>query len=364
MSLFRLGRNVVAVYAAAILAACAQPSAFDPLGGAQGTTSGLAPLLGPPGLMPSITPHPDHRKSWMSPDAKAIKKLLYISDGQGTNDVYVYDYMSGKAEGTLTGFNDPLGQCVDSKGDVWIANYLGLSAEEFAHGGTTPIATLSTVGYPFGCSVDPTTGNVAVVSEPASSHGLAVVQIWHKGSEVFEGSNSACTYLSMPGYDNKGNLYAECAPFFGSIGVVEVPAGGTSLNNVSFNGVLYNWQNSVMWDGRYITLSNAHNGSSSGATTIFQATENASGGLVAVNETVLTDTCSDFEYTAQPFIVGSRNTPANKKQGVAVVGGNTYCSNRFNYWAYPAGGNPSSSLSSAPPDAYGDSVSIATTPRR
>jgi hypothetical protein len=100
----------------------------------------------------------------MSPDARTVKKLLYISD-LSTNDVYVYDDQSGKAVGTLTGFNEPYGQCVDKKGDVWITNFQGKSVVEYAHGGAKPIHALNTDGSSDGCSVDPTTGNLAVSRE-------------------------------------------------------------------------------------------------------------------------------------------------------------------------------------------------------
>ena len=49
-------------------------------------------------------------------------KLLYISDWS-TNDIYVYDYNKGTLEGQLTSLNDPYGQCVDKKGNVWVVAY-------------------------------------------------------------------------------------------------------------------------------------------------------------------------------------------------------------------------------------------------
>jgi len=54
-----------------------------------------------------------------------------------------------------------------------------------------------------------------------------------------------------------------------------------------------------------------------------------------------------------------KNTPSNKTQGKVVVGGNLWCTNRFDYWTYPAGGNPESSLKAAPTEPHGQSVSIA-----
>ena len=64
--------------------------------------------------------HRDHRRSWIAPAAKT-QNLLYISD-DGTNDVYVYSWPKGRLLGTLRGFSYPQGECVDRKGDVWIAD--------------------------------------------------------------------------------------------------------------------------------------------------------------------------------------------------------------------------------------------------
>ena len=93
----------------------------------------------------------DYRgKSWMSPAAKQIKKLLYISDW-GTNDVFVYDFEKGTLVGQLTGFNSPYGQRVDTKGDIWITSFGASSVVEYAHGGSQPLKTLTTDYEPLGC---------------------------------------------------------------------------------------------------------------------------------------------------------------------------------------------------------------------
>jgi hypothetical protein len=306
--------------------------------------------------------HVDHRKSWMSPEARSIKKLLYVSAGNPSYvyDVRVYNYKTGAQVGTLTGFKLPWGQCVDAAGNVWITDYAGFVAEKFAHGGTTPIATVSTAGEPEGCAIDPQTGNLAVASEDASG-GDAVIQVYNAlGVSTY--SNAACTYLTPPGYDNKGNLFSECFSGSTTNRVAELPADGTSLNIISFDRTIYD-AGSAMWDGKHLTLTSYHYSSDSGATTIYQVKVNASGGLSEVGATVLTDTCvsdGNDEHTPFPFILGSKNTPANMRQGTVVVGGNDSCDYRFDYWPYPAGGNPTSSLVEAPLVAYGQSVSIAT----
>ena len=79
--------------------------------------------------------------SWMGPDAKK-DTLLYASDS-AADVVNVFSYPRGKLVGTLTGFQTPQGMCVDKAGNVFITNSGLGEILEYAHGGTTPIATIS-----------------------------------------------------------------------------------------------------------------------------------------------------------------------------------------------------------------------------
>jgi hypothetical protein len=359
MSLSRLGRCAISLSTAAMIAGCAQSSALGPSRGVP-TAFGVMPVFGPGGLMSHFTQPRDYRKSWMSRDAKRIKELLYISDSSGTGDVYVYNYETGRRVGTLTGFEFPFQQCVDKRGDVWIIDGRASTANEYVHGGTSPIKVLSTNGFSEACSIDPTTGNLAVSNFKTPSSGPGDVEVWQdaSGSPTIYYSQS-CTTIWGAGYDNKGNLYVEA---FGSSSpdVCELPAGGASLNPVSFNASLYDCEGGVMWDGKHLTLATCQS-SPSGSSEIYRVRETASGGLTVKSMTILTDTChTDQDATEFPFVVGTKNTPANTTEGKIVVGANSDCKRRFNYWAFSAGGNPTSSLADAPRKPIAESISIAT----
>jgi hypothetical protein len=163
---------------------------------------GSQPPISDPGAMPQsrlIAMHADRGKSWMLPEAKR-DNLLYVAD-KGSNDVYVYSYPSGKLVGTLTGLS-PGGDCVDKAGDVWIVSWPD-SLYEFAHGGTSPIATLSVTGNAelISCSVDQLTGNLAVTS-------------WYANVLIFpQAKGTPTTYRARwyshqyCVYDPSGNLY-------------------------------------------------------------------------------------------------------------------------------------------------------------
>lgn len=124
-------------------------------GGSQGQGAGASGM--PQGA--AFAGHAARGKSWMKPSTSGVD-LVYISSY--TNVVWVYSYPNGALVGTLTGFNNPSGICSDANGNVWITNSNAGTIIEYAHGSTTPIATLNDSGQtPVDCAVDPTTGNLA-----------------------------------------------------------------------------------------------------------------------------------------------------------------------------------------------------------
>src|SRR5580700_6025837 len=100
--------------------------------------------------------------SWMLPEAKG-DDLLYLSAARG---IYVYSYPKGKHVGTLTTPNYAAYECADATGDVFITSVEGSQqgVYEYAHGGSQPINFLP-LTEARACSVDPTTGNLAVIQD-------------------------------------------------------------------------------------------------------------------------------------------------------------------------------------------------------
>lgn len=332
------------------------------LGGCDGAQLTMDSSVVPAAHRPAL-PRESRGRSWISPDAKTIKKLLYVSDGSGT--VYVFNYKTKDLVGKLTGENGfSQGQCVDKAGNVWFIDFGNIdgilgSAIEYAHGGSAPLKTLKTQGYSIGCSIDPTSGDLAVANTSNAASGPPNVVVFKNASGAPKTYyNYYCGIPLPPGYDRQGNLYVE-----GAVGdstpnaVCEIPHGGRALKPVAFNASIP-IPEGVMWDGRYITL--ATEIGTPLKTAIYQMAEDESGNLRKVGKTVLTDTCKrDRAAVVQPFIVGYENTPANRRQGNVVVGGNTACERTFDYWNYPAGGDPVGSLLLYPSFTESQSVSIA-----
>jgi sugar lactone lactonase YvrE len=195
----------------------------------------------------------DLRPSWMAARARN-SDLLYVSDIE-TGDVYVYDYANDALVGTLTGFNEPQGECVDASGNVWIANTKATEMVEYAHGGTSPIATISDPGeYPVGCAVDPTTGNLAVTNiyTTVGAHGdLAIYTRASSAPKRYTDSNFLYYYFC--GYDPKGDLFLDGSNNDGAFQFAKLPAGSSTFAAITLDKTVY-FPGGVQWVGKVVAV--------------------------------------------------------------------------------------------------------------
>jgi len=322
---------------------------------------GAQPPIGGPGVVSQTSTFATQAaradRSWMLPEAKSIKRLLYLSDG--SQAVYVYDYANGKQVGELTGLNGTQGECVDAKGDVYIANFTGGDIVKYARGGTKPLATYYTNGNTIGCAVDKNDDLAAANLYDFSSFRPGGLCLWKhgKGNATCYIGTGPCLYIYAPSYDDRGNVIFEGQGDIAT-GVCAVLSGSSEITTLSYSGASC-CGGGVMWDGKYIAVTDLEVVGSAVQTTIAQATL-AGTTLTIRSETNLSDTCGvdgGVEVNA-PFIVGTKNTPVNDKQGTAVIGGNLACdgSGGLAFWHYPTGGNPYRSVGFAP---AGEAVSIA-----
>jgi hypothetical protein len=194
---------------------------------------------------------PDRSASRMAPDATKKGALMYASDW-ATDDVFVYDYPSGKQVGTLTGFDAPYGMCVDKKGDIYISNFYNGTAVEYAHGGTSVVNTYTGVGEPIGCSID-AKGDLAVTS--FNPGGVTVFA----GGDPSKGTTytGPCEFLWTMGYDSKDNLIGIGEEGNGSIVACALLAGSKAMITLSgccTGPIQIDFPSSTMWDGKYIAL--------------------------------------------------------------------------------------------------------------
>lgn len=209
-----LRRNAAALcIAAVLLAGCA----------------GSQPPIGAPG----VTPQRAHRAT--SGD------LIYATGGCG--GVCVLSYPDGTLVEKIS-VSAPEGDCADRSGNVFITD--DTQVLEYAHGGMTPIATLTLPGgTATGCAVDPITGNLAVVF---NSYAVAVFAN-ETGSPTVYSSALDAFYC---GYDNAGNLFVS-GYSLGKPAISELPKGQQTATILSVNAKLGN-PGQTQWDGRHMTF--------------------------------------------------------------------------------------------------------------
>ncbi|MGA8796810.1 MAG: hypothetical protein WCE97_06455 [Candidatus Cybelea sp.] len=276
--------------------------------------------------------------SWMRADAKN-GDLLYVSN-PGNNTVTVYAYQSRKLVGTLDGFSDPAGLCTDMAGDVWITNEGEQDVIEYAHGGTQPIQTLDDGSeQPSACSVDKTTGNLAVLN----ADNVAVYPDASGSPTFYTGGEIYGDYAL--GYGAHGDLLVDGGSYDNSkvIAFAQLPPGMTQLKQVVLSRKLQ-WAppTFVQWDGQFWVA---------GAQTLdwFKITRNK-GKLEGY--TVLSPTSSTVQFWIAA--VGGGSARGNQ---IVVTEDDPY---EVEFFQYPAGGSAFASIIDGLSNPYGITVSKAS----
>jgi len=225
--------------AAAVLAGC---------GGSQ-------PRIGAPGAMPqspAIMQHAERGGSWMLPEAKS-EDLLYVTS---LPDLTILSYPQGKVVARISGNYGNSTICSNpNSGNVFVVNPSDI--EEYAHGGTTPIATLSEPhGYSFlaGCAVDATTDNLAVAT---GFPGGVLIWLNAQGNPTWYG-NRKFLYCLDPIYDSFGNLFLNANNARERFRLAELQAGRTDFNIIDYprggsvDFAIY--PPAMQWDGKYLAF--------------------------------------------------------------------------------------------------------------
>lgn len=264
--------------------------------------------------------------SWSSADAKR-SALLYVSNANN-GTVSAFSYPQGELMGTLSGFEEPYGLCSDKAGNVWIVDDEASTIAEYAHGGTSPKATLSDAGeYPAGCSIDPTTGNLAVTNYETTGRGQGGLSIYKKA----KGKPTLYTDSSISrgwfcSYDDQGDLFFD-GNTNGTSGfaLAKLPHGTSSFTNISVDQSI-TVPGGVQWDGKYLAISDANG---PGAGHIYQFSISGSSGT-EVTATMLTSSQNVHQFWIDP----ARLRIVAPSASLSTVG----------YWKFPKGGEPTKTI--------------------
>jgi hypothetical protein len=297
-------RIALSVGTAALLAGCAGSAVSS---GAPATVSAAAKRGG---------------ASWMAPNASS-QDLLYVTGACG--GICVFSYPGNALVGELADSNTPFGECVDKAGDVFVVNFGGEGGSagivEYAHGGTSPLATLSDPGYnPQSCSVDPTTGNLAVTNESGENGTTGGVAIYANAQgEPTDYVDPKIFYMSFCAYDDKGNLFVDGQyDHKGTFQFDELPKGSSNFKTIKLDQSP-SFPLNLQWAGKYIALADSQ-------TVIYHVAVSGSKGSV-VGSTVLNGPVSIIEV--QFWIQGGT---------IVAPYGKGDSPHRIGYWQYPTGG--------------------------
>ncbi len=302
--------------------------------------------------------HPDHHKSWRSPELKKDinGRQLWISD-TGTYDVYIYDLPSLTPVATLTGFSQPQGECSDSSGDVWITNTGYYSGNhviyEYSHDGTLLNTLTDPTGLPVGCAWDKTTGNLAVTnifndggSEPPG--GILVYTGATGTPTVYQDPDPNIYAYFSAGYDGRGNLFFDVAPYSYTPAYIDkIPKGSSSVHRITVSGGTIYGPGAVQWipahgGGKLMVEDDDCSNSFSPITScIDYITISHSAGTItstaALNNSQGAAACS----VSQVVRSGMKLYAGDYEDfGTAYVCANPSAGTTIDTWSYPSAGNP------------------------
>ena len=341
-------RNALGFFATiAVLAGCSSAYQASPRPSGLVNSSGAARRA-------TGTQYPDLGASWMAPGA-GTDDLLYISN-YDNDSVVVYSYPQGKLVGTLTGFAEPDGVCADKKGDVWIVNNSDVDGEdavEYKHGGTKPIATVyDPAEIPVSCSVDPTTGSLAItnIASYGSGPGSMALYTHAKGSaKLYTVPKMDAVYFC--GYDDKGDLFVDGRGSDGfQFRFAELPKGKETFVNILLTGGTVLFPGDVVWDGKHVAVGDQQYervGSPPEYDSAIYQTTGAGGKIIGT--TVLGGSSDVVGFSIEgKSVIGTDKSPYSYPDPDNVA-----------FYNYPAGGKPTKTLNKGFDQPYGVALSHA-----
>jgi hypothetical protein len=132
--------------------------------------------------------------------------------------------------------------------------------DEYAHGGKHTIAKIDDPGYNArGCSVDPTTGNLAVTNAQPTTYvsGNVVVYANAKGRPIAYYSAPQMYYYGFCGYDGSGNLFLVGSTQQETVLLAELPKGRNKFRTIAVNRTFS--FGTIQWDGQDLAVQGDQN---------------------------------------------------------------------------------------------------------
>lgn len=191
-------------------------------------------------------------------------------------------------------------------------------------------------GYALSCSVDPTTGNLAVANGP----NVAVYPQGQGTPTIYKASDVGAEDCA---YDDSGNLFADGSYYDDKM--AELPAGGSSFSDIALSEQMTT-QHLQWWDKRLVievTPASVH-----GPYQIFQVRISGSNGVVS-GPVLLYGKNEHRGVQRREFALSGNNLVMPDGPGYSML----------NLWRYPKSGKPYKVLDQRPRDYtfYGVAIS-------
>jgi hypothetical protein len=241
-------------------------------------------------------------------------RLVYASE-YNAGDVAVYPFKGEDRLQSLPGFQSPGDLCADSAQNVYVPGGYSFFIAEYRHGVSKPIKLLADPnGIPSSCSVDPTTGNLAVVNGVGSAQYGVLLYRRARGIPKLI-VDPSISYYYFCGFDNAGNLYIDGQNSnLSQVEIAVLPHGKTAFVNLTANKSI-GFPGDVRWDGRFIAIGNQ-----------------------SKNEIYrFSVTGAHAKLQGVTLLGGAADVIGFWIDGDIVVGAD-YRGNQIGYWKYPGGG--------------------------
>jgi hypothetical protein len=205
--------------------------------------------------------------------------------------------------------------------------------DEYAHGGTTPIAKITPPpGYssPTACSVDPTTGNLAVVAliTPKEFQEALLVYPQAQGNPTIYSDKQLPSFTS-PAYDDAGNLFVAARDKADGSRIGELRVGRSQFAVIKVNGTRDTYVQQIQWDGKKHLVFLVPNGRGYG-TTVNQVQISGRTGSI-VNSFLLSNCQNAYFWIYDGSLLSFYYPPKVRHENYAIAA-----------WPYPGGGKPTS----------------------
>jgi hypothetical protein len=292
---------------------------------------------------------PDHRRSWLRPDIKKHEHVLFVSDAS-TGDVYLYKLPGLDVVGRLTGFDQPQGECSDTKGDVWVTDANGQTIYELSHQGKLEARLSDTSGYPVGCAWDASTGNLAVMNLFGLNSTAGAVLIYPDASKSPTSyANAAQYYYDFGSYNTQGDLFFDGRNANGSFMLSELPKGASSAKTISVTGGTIYFPGLVQWGATYLNVGDQDCGNLY-SSCVYWLTVGAKSAAIEGKASLESSSGEQICDLAQGVIL--KNAIYGSDNDFCGYGASaTYA------WPYPGGGSPTSSNDTVDSTPVGAAVS-------